>query len=94
MPVPVKRLPIDMNEKDDLFPLLDDLVGRWCERRALNPLRHILPVYPLSTGLSDEWHKLDETLKDIRALCKDELGAEEKEKLNQVILLVQNVLNR
>jgi hypothetical protein len=83
-----------VNEKDDLFPLLDNLLDGWCERRALNPLRHILSAYRLSMGLSDEWHKLDEALKDIRALSKDELGVEEKEKLNQAILLVQNVLNR
>lgn len=83
-----------MNEKDDLFPLLDDLVDGWCERRALSPLHYILSVYPLSTGLSDEWHKLDEALKDIRALCKDELGVEEKEKLSRAVLLVQNVLDR
>lgn len=84
----------DVNEKDDLFPLLDVLVDGWCERRALNPLRHILSAYPLSMGLSDEWHKLDEALKDIRALCKDELEVEENEKLNRATLLVQNILNR
>lgn len=84
----------DVNEKDDLFPLLDDLVDGWCEGRALNPLRHLLSAYPLSTGLNDEWHKLDEALKDIRALCRDELGIEEKEKLNRAIVHVQNILAR
>jgi hypothetical protein len=84
----------NVNEKDDLFLLLDDLIDGWCERRALNPLRHILSAYPLSMGLSDEWHKLDEALKDTRALCKDELGVDEKEKLNRAILLVQSVLDR
>ena len=83
-----------MNEEDDLFPLLNGLVDGWCERRALNPLRHILSAYPLSMGLSDEWHKLDDALKDIRALCRDELGVGEKEKLNQAILHVQKVLEK
>jgi len=83
-----------VNEKDGLFRLLDDLIDGWCERRALNPLRHILSVYPLSSGLSDEWHKLDEALKDVRALSKDELGVEEKERLNRAVLLVQDVLDR
>ena len=83
-----------MNEEDDLFLLLNGLVDGWCERRALNPLRHILAAYPLSMGLSDDWHKLDHALKDIRALCKDELGVEEKEKVNRAILQVQTVLDR
>jgi len=80
-----------VNEKGDLFPLLDELIDGWCERRALNPLRHILSVYPFSTGLSDEWHKLDDALQDIRAYCLDELGVGEKEKLNQAVLHVQKV---
>ena len=26
--------------------LIEQLVERWCDRRALQPLRHLLPVYP------------------------------------------------
>jgi hypothetical protein len=84
----------DVNEEDDLFSLLNGLVDSWRERRALNPLRHILAAYPLSMGLSDEWHHLDNALKDVRALCKDELEGEEKEKLNRAILHVQSVLDK
>jgi hypothetical protein len=80
--------------KEDLFPLLNGLVDGWCERRALNPLRHILSAYPLSNGLSDEWHKLYDALGDIRTLCREELEPEEKEKLNRAILHVQKVLDR
>lgn len=61
---------------------------------ALNPLRYILPAYPISMGLSDEWHKLEYALKDIRAMYRDELGPEEKEKLNRAILQVQKVVEK
>ena len=83
-----------VSNEANLFTLLDGLIDGWCERRALNPLRHILPAYPLASGLTDEWHQLYDALRDIRALCGDELAAEESERLNRVIVGVQNVLGR
>ena len=72
----------------DLFALLDDLVDRWCERRALNVLRHILPAYPLSSGLTDEWAELYQTLRRIRSQYEKELPAAEAEMLGEAIVLV------
>lgn len=82
-----------MNEGTNLFSILDGLVDGWCERRALKPLRYILQAYPLAGGLGDEWQQLYDALRDIRALCRDELDAEEKERLNQAIVAVQNALD-
>jgi hypothetical protein len=83
-----------MSEETNLFSILDGLVDSWCERRALKPLRHILSAYPLPMGLTDEWEKLYDALRDIRAICRDELEAGEKERLNQAIVDVQNALDR
>ena len=83
-----------ISDGTNLFSILDGLVDGWCERRALKPLRFILQAYPLASGLSDEWHQLFDALKDIRALCRDELDAGEKERLNQAITGIQNALDR
>lgn len=64
--------------------LLRQLIDRWCERRALRPLRAILPCYPLVSGLTDEWMSLATSLKIIRVQFATDLVAEE---LDQVIEL-------
>jgi len=83
-----------VSNEANFFTLLDGLIDGWCERRALNLLRHILPAYPLASGLTNEWHRLYDALRDIRALCADELDAEESQRLNRVIAGVQDVLGK
>jgi len=41
-----------------LFALLDGLIDRWCERRALGPLRALLAVYPPPPAHTDQWAAL------------------------------------
>jgi hypothetical protein len=77
----------------DLFDILHALADAWCERRALNPLRYLLPAYPLQTGTTDEWHELHNALQDIRSLCKDDISLDEKEKLSRAIARIQEILN-
>jgi hypothetical protein len=81
-----------MSEETHLFTILDGLVDQWCERRALNPLRRILPAYPLTNNLTDGWHMLYDALRDVRACCRDELGAAERRQLGEAIVIVQNAL--
>jgi len=81
-----------MSEQANPFTLIDGLIDGWCERRALNSLRRILPVYPLANGLTDGWHVLYDALRDVRAFCRDELSAEEQLKLGEAIDTVQRVL--
>jgi hypothetical protein len=83
-----------MSNEANFFTLLDDLIDGWCERRALNPLRYILPAYPPAKGLTDEWRRLYDAVRDIRALSKGELDAWECERLNRAIVGVQNVLGK
>ena len=81
-----------MSEESNLFTILDGLIDQWCERRALNPLRGILPAYPLTNNLTDGWHMLYDALRDVRAGCRDELSAAEQQQLGEAIVIVQNAL--
>jgi len=81
-----------MIEETRIFTILDGLVEQWCERRALNPLRRILPAYPLTNNLTDGWHMIYEALRDVRASCRDELSAAEQQQIGEAIVMVQNAL--
>jgi hypothetical protein len=41
----------------------------WCDRRAFQPLRIVLPHYPMSNGFTDELTELARVLKTVRAQC-------------------------
>ena len=41
------------------------LIDRWCERRALGPLRFLLPHYRRATILTDDWADLASCFKAI-----------------------------
>jgi hypothetical protein len=42
----------------DLFKTLDALIDAWCERRALRPLRYLLPAYPAVIAHTDQKFQL------------------------------------
>jgi adenylate kinase family enzyme len=44
-----------------------ELVDRWCDRRDLRSLRLILDGWPRVSGLTDEWARLMEALRSLRA---------------------------
>ncbi len=45
---------------------MDALIDALCDRRALGPLRVLLPHYPMHNGLTDEWAELAAALKTVR----------------------------
>lgn len=61
----------------DIYQALDLLIDRWCEGRALRPLRLLLPVYTSCLAHTDQKFALLEALKDVKGLCRSELPAEE-----------------
>ena len=63
---------------------LGQLIDGWCERRALKPLRAILPYYPLPNGFTEDWALLAKSLKTIRVQFANDLALGE---LDQVIEL-------
>ena len=82
-----------MADTADLFSDLDTLIDEWCERRALNPLRGLLPAYPILMGTSDEWHNLYNALRDISASYRDELKGDETKRLNRAVVAIQKILD-
>ena len=82
-----------MADTTDLFSDLDTLIDEWCERRALNPLRSLLPAYPILMGTSDEWHNLYNALRDISASNRDKLKGDERERLNRAVVAIQKMLD-
>ena len=81
-----------MTEQPPLFAIIESLIDRWCERRALEPLRAVLPAYPLVSGLSDEWHQLHQALRTARMTARDSLPAAEANDLDAAIRGVDRAL--
>jgi len=70
------------------------LIDRWCERRALGPLRFLLPHYPRATILSDDWADLASCFKAIRVQASGELEAEELERVIALQHFAEAVVDR
>ena len=70
-----------MSEAADAFSTIQQLIERWCDRRALKPLRQLLPAYPLHSPHTDGWFDLYRALRDVEVFCKEELPPEEHEML-------------
>jgi hypothetical protein len=62
----------------DLFKTLDALIDSWCERRALRPLRYLLPAYPGVLAHTDQQFQLLDALKDVKGLCGNDLTPEDR----------------
>ena len=77
------------------FPIDDEiaaLVDRWCDRRDLRALRLILDGWPRVSGLTDEWGRLMEALRSLRAdrqLPEDELAT-----IERVLVDVERIVYR
>ena len=72
----VRRQTVTPREfQDQMAALLDSL----CARRALDPLRVLLPHWPMHMGLTDEWTELAAALKTTRVQHRDRLSEEEME---------------
>jgi hypothetical protein len=83
-------------DKKTLYEKLDWAVDRWCERRALSPLRILLPVYHPGVALvhTDQFHDLLEGLRDVKGLCRQQLDSEELSYVIESINEIEDALNR
>lgn len=84
----------EANPASDAFGVIQQLVDRWCERRLLTPLRHLLPVYPLHTPHTDGWFDLYRGLKDVQVFCRSELPSDEQEMLRTAMQDIAQVLDQ
>jgi hypothetical protein len=72
--------------------LLDSLVDQWCARRALAPLRCLLPAWPSPLIHSDQWQDLWRALQDVRGLGPEALTPEESALHADAVRLVNQSL--
>ena len=79
---------------EELAAILDTLIDRWCQRRALAPLRILLPVWPMPMGLTDDWYELRDALRHTRAMASQHLLADELKLLNDAIAHVDVAMSR
>lgn len=78
----------------DVDALLEELIDGWCARRVLRPLRELLPCYPRTSGLTDEWALLASSLKTIRIQCSEDLVTDELERVVQLQQLAESMAYR
>lgn len=81
-----------MPEREPL-PLLRELIDRWCERRALQPLARLLPAYLAFSGLTDSWVGLYRALNDVRGLGPDVLPAADLASISEARAAIWQVLS-
>jgi hypothetical protein len=81
-----------MSDTARLFRLLDDLIDRWCERRALRPLAVTLAVYPPAPALTDEWADIYATVRNLKGLASDEILDGERAAVAEAHALIYRIL--
>jgi hypothetical protein len=79
---------------NELPQIINGLIDSWCGRRDLNPLRIMLPAWPMPMGLTDNWEDLRAALRHLRAMCRDSLPAPEIEQMGRAISLVEQALSK
>lgn len=81
-----------MQGRPRLLVILDELVERWCDRRALKALSITLPAYLALSDLNDATVELYQALRTTRALAREELAEGESELLGEAIAIVSEAL--
>ncbi len=85
-----------VTKKDDkeISQTVNILIDDWCERRNLAALGIILRAWPLPMGLTDDWAKLLDALKDLNGVKRDALTEDEVEIVDQLIIAVEGIVYR
>ena len=68
------------------------LLNDWCDRRALEPLRIVLPHYPMFNGFTDEMVALARALKTVRAQIGPTLPPKEFDRIVTLLHAVEDAL--
>ena len=75
-----------------LFGLLDDLIDRWCERRALRPLAVVLAAYPPAPTRTDEWAALYATVRRLKGLDPNDVTDVERAAVAEAHAVIYQLL--
>jgi hypothetical protein len=77
-----------------LYQKLDWVISHWCERKALRPLRLLLPAYPGIPVHTDQFYILLEGLRDVKGLCRTELTTDELKYVIAAINEIEDALKK
>ncbi len=81
-------------DEKTLYQRLNWLIDQWCERKAVQPLRILLPAYPAAPVHTDQFYMLLEGLKDVKGLCRNQLSSEELGCVIASINEIEDALNK
>jgi hypothetical protein len=79
---------------EEFFAALRRQIERWCDQRRLRELALLLPGYTSFGGLTDDWARLYEALKDTRAIGREKFSVAEWELLNDLISASERAVYR
>ena len=68
-----------------LTQTLDTLIDRWCERRAIKPLKLLLRAYPGPLAHTDQKFEVLEAMRDVKGLCRQNLTDDELQMLIEAL---------
>lgn len=85
--------PLSAWDAPEIDPPIHLLIDRWCERRALAPLRFILNGWP-HNGLTDGIAELRDALDKVRAFARDDIAPTESELVHLLVNRIDRVLER
>ena len=74
-----------------LTAIVNELIDGWCQRRALDALKRLLPAWPMKSEDSDAWRKLENALSQTRSGTRKSISDVEIPRLNEAIEIVQSV---
>jgi hypothetical protein len=79
---------------EEFHNAMASLIDGWCERRSLSLLRVLLPVYPLASGLTDDWAALAFSLKEIRVRHSEALAPGELDRVISLLHHAEGIVHR
>jgi hypothetical protein len=79
---------------EEFFAALLQLIEQWCDQRRIYVLARLLPGYTSFFGLTDDWARLYEALKDTRAIGREKFSVAEWELLNDLISAAERAVYR
>ena len=79
---------------EEFFAALRQQIERWCDQRRLRELALLLPGYTTFFGLTDDWARLYEALKDTRAIGREKFSDAEWQLLNELVSSAEHAVFR
>ncbi len=83
-----------IGDNTEFFALLRSLIDAWCDHHALKPLSRVLGPYLAFDGLTDGWGEILNALKDVRALCREDISEAEVETMEALIRAAERAMYR